>query len=85
MVAYDKTSITDPWAWAEVTICQVGVNGWHVHSTYSTITSARSVAGLCGTAATIEEAQCLYERAVGLAREFVRREGSPFAARSIRP
>lgn len=85
MVAYDRTSIADPWASAEVTICQVGANGWHVHSTYSTIDSARNVAGLCGTVATIEEAQGLYERAVGLARDFVRREGSPAAARSIRP
>lgn len=82
MIAYDKTSITDPWAWAEVTICQVGVNGWHVHSTYSTITSARDVAGLCGTVSTAEEAQDLYDRAIELARDFVRREGSP-AARSI--
>ena len=76
MVAYDRTSIADSWASAEVTICRVGVNGWHVHSTYSTITSARSVAGLCGTVPTIEEAQDLYDRAVELAREFVRREGS---------
>lgn len=55
---------------AEVTMCPMGVDGYHIHTTYREITARRDAAGICGTVATIEEAESLYERAVESARQW---------------
>jgi hypothetical protein len=52
---------------AVVTMCQVGVNGWHIHSRYLTACGSIDCAGKCGTVATLEDATDLFESACQLA------------------
>jgi len=49
---------------AEVTICRVGVRGWHIHTTYRKADVSNDIAGLCGDEPTEEGARNLFARAV---------------------
>ena len=66
-------NLTDNGCSAEVTLCPTGVNGWHVHTTYSVIYERNSTAGVCGDRATEDEAVTLYEHAIEMAREWFRK------------
>lgn len=49
---------------AEVTICRVGVRGWHIHTTYRKADVGNDIAGLCGDESTEDAARELFARAV---------------------
>jgi hypothetical protein len=52
---------------AEVTLCQVGVNGWHVHTVYHKADIGAPIKGVCGTCEHYDEAEAMFAHACELA------------------